>query len=93
MAPMRLMRALAPQMALRGGGRIVNVSSSGGKRPTSLNPAYSVTKAAQLFLSRTSADRWARAGVLVNAVTPGPTTSQMCSRPARSATRWALRAG
>ena len=34
MAPMRLMRALAPAMAEAGGGRIVNVSSSSGKRPS-----------------------------------------------------------
>ena len=33
MAPMRLMRAAAPEMAARGWGRIVNVSSSSGKRP------------------------------------------------------------
>ena len=33
MAPFRLMRAAAPRMAARGGGRIVNVSSSSGKRP------------------------------------------------------------
>ena len=34
LAPMRLMRAAAPRMADRGGGRIVNVSSSAGKRPS-----------------------------------------------------------
>jgi len=73
MAPMRLMRALAPRMADGGGGRIVNVSSSSGKRPSgTLDPAYSVTKAAELSLSRWFADRYASAGVLVNAVTPGP---------------------
>jgi NAD(P)-dependent dehydrogenase (short-subunit alcohol dehydrogenase family) len=33
MGPMRLMRSLAPAMAAAGGGRIVNVSSSSGKRP------------------------------------------------------------
>src|SRR5581483_11735245 len=32
MAPMRAMRAVAPVMAERGWGRIVNVSSSSGKR-------------------------------------------------------------
>jgi 3-oxoacyl-[acyl-carrier protein] reductase len=49
MAPMRLMRALAPVMAEAGGGRIVNVSSSSGKRPSgNLDASYSVTKAAQL---------------------------------------------
>src|SRR5512132_3416655 len=34
MAPMRLMRAAAPRMVQRGGGRIVNVCSSAGKRPS-----------------------------------------------------------
>lgn len=73
MAPMRLMRALAPRMAEGGGGRIVNVSSSSGKRPSgTLDAAYSVTKAAELSLSRYFADRFAGDGVLVNAVTPGP---------------------
>ncbi len=50
------MRAAAPQMAARGGGRIVNVASSAGKRPSLMNAAYSVTKAAQLSLSRVFAD-------------------------------------
>jgi len=72
MAPMHLMRSAAPLMARRGGGRIVNVSSSSGKRPSLTYPAYSVTKAAELSLSRVFADAWAREGILVNAVTPGP---------------------
>jgi 3-oxoacyl-[acyl-carrier protein] reductase len=73
MAPMRLMRALAPRMAEAGGGRIVNVSSSSGKRPSGrLDPSYSVTKAAELSLSRVFADKFASKGVLVNAVAPGP---------------------
>ena len=50
MAPMRLMRAMAPVMAERGWGRIVNVASSSGKRPSATNMAYSVTKAAELSL-------------------------------------------
>lgn len=72
MAPMRLMRAAAPRMAERGWGRIVNVSSSSGKRPSATNAAYSVTKAAELSLSRAFADAFARDGVLVNSVAPGP---------------------
>ncbi len=74
-APMRLMREAAPRMAAQGGGRIVNVASSAGKRPSLTNAAYSVTKAAQLSLSRTWAELWAAEGVLVNAVTPGPVSS------------------
>jgi 3-oxoacyl-[acyl-carrier protein] reductase len=72
MAPMRLMRAAAPAMADRGWGRIVNVASSSGKRPSSTNMAYSVTKAAELSLSRAFADIYASRGVLVNSVSPGP---------------------
>ena len=76
MASMRLMRAFAPGMAERGWGRIVNVSSSSGKRPSSnLTAAYSVAKAAQLSLSRVYADAYARRGVLVNAIAPGPSSS------------------
>ncbi len=75
--PMRLMRAAAPLMAAAGGGRIVNVCSSSGKRPSLTNVAYSVTKAAQLSLSRHFADRWVGEGVLVNAVAPGPVTSPL----------------
>lgn len=77
LAPMRLMRAAAPRMAARGGGRIVNVCSSAGKRPSLTNPAYSVTKAAQLSLSRVFADLYAADRVLVNAVTPGPVASPL----------------
>ena len=72
MASMRLMRAAAPAMAERGWGRIVNVGSSSGKRPSLSNAAYSVTKAAQHALSRVFADTYAGDGVLVNAVAPGP---------------------
>jgi 3-oxoacyl-[acyl-carrier protein] reductase len=73
MGPMRLMRSLAPVMAEAGGGRIVNVASSSGKRPSRrLDASYSVTKAAQLSLSRLFADQFSGRGVLVNAVAPGP---------------------
>ena len=77
MAPMRLMRAAAPHMVQRGGGRMVNVCSSAGKRPSLTNAAYSVTKAAQLSLSRVFADSYASENVLVNAVAPGAVASEL----------------
>jgi 3-oxoacyl-[acyl-carrier protein] reductase len=77
MASMRLMRLAAPGMADRGWGRIVNVGSSSGKRPSLSNAAYSVTKAAQHALSRVFADTYADKGVLVNAVAPGPVESPL----------------
>jgi 3-oxoacyl-[acyl-carrier protein] reductase len=81
MAPMRLMRAAAPRMAQAGGGRIVNVCSSAGKRPSQTNAAYSVTKAAQLSLSRVFADAYAADNVLVNAVAPGAVASGLWTGP------------
>ena len=81
MGPMRLMREAAPLMAARGGGRIVNVCSSAGKRPSLTNPAYAVTKAAQLSLSRVFADRYAADAVLVNAIAPGAVTSPLWTGP------------
>ena len=77
MAPLRAMRAAIPPMAERGWGRVVNVSSTAGKRPSAQMPEYSVAKAAQLSLSRLFADRHAGDGVLVNAVCPGPTKSEL----------------
>ncbi|MEO6857456.1 MAG: SDR family oxidoreductase [Solirubrobacteraceae bacterium] len=81
MASMRMMRAAIPAMRERGWGRVVNVSSSSGKRPGQRNVAYSVGKAAQLSLSRAYADAYARDGVLINAVTPGPVASELWLAP------------
>jgi 3-oxoacyl-[acyl-carrier protein] reductase len=77
MAPMRLMRSLAPGMSERGWGRIVNVASTAGKRPSAAMAEYSVAKAAELSLSRLYADRHAADGLLVNAVCPGPVRSEL----------------
>lgn len=81
MGPMRLMRAAAPVMAERGWGRIVNVCSSSGKRPSGTNMAYSVTKAAELSLSRAFADLFAARGVLVNSVSPGAVSGDLWLAP------------
>jgi NAD(P)-dependent dehydrogenase (short-subunit alcohol dehydrogenase family) len=62
MAPLRVMRAVAPVLATRGSGRIVNVCP----------PARSVAGAAALSLSRLFADHYAKQGVLVNALCPEP---------------------
>jgi len=81
MAPLRAMRAAAPAMAERGWGRIVNVASTAGKRPSAAMAEYSVAKAAELSLSRLFADRYAAQGVLVNAVCPGPVESELWMEP------------
>ncbi len=81
MAPLRAMRAAAPPMAERGWGRIVNVCSTAGKRPSAAMPEYSVAKSAELSLSRLFADRYAKSGVLVNAVCPGPVEAELWMEP------------
>jgi len=75
MSYVRAIRAVLPQMRQRGGGVIVNVSSTAGKRPSTGMPHYSVTKAAVLSLSRLVADVYAKDGIRCNAVTPGPTAT------------------
>ena len=81
MAPLRAMRAAIPPMAERGWGRVVNVCSTAGKRPSAAMAEYSVAKAAELSLSRLFADRYAKTGVLVNAVAPGPVEAEMWMEP------------
>ena len=75
MSHVRAIRAALPAMRERGGGSIVNVSSSAGKRPSTGMPHYSVVKAAMLSLSRLVADLYAKDGIRCNAVTPGPTST------------------
>jgi 3-oxoacyl-[acyl-carrier protein] reductase len=93
MAPLRLMRHFAPLMAERAWGRIVNVTSTAGKRPSQTWPAYSVAKAGQHSLSRLFADFWADRGVHVNAVAPGPTGTPLWRAPGGLAEQVAARAG
>ena len=102
MSYVRAIRAALPAMRERGGGAIVNVSSTAGKRPSTAMPNYSVTKAAVLSLSRLVADLYAADGIRCNAVTPGPTATeawlgeggladQQAERTGRRATRCSRR--
>ncbi len=75
MSYIRTIRAVLPGMRERGYGRIVNVSSTAGKRPSTGMPDYTVTKAAVLSVSRLVADLYTKEGILCNAVAPGPTAS------------------
>ena len=75
MSAVRAIRAVVPGMRERGGGAIVNVSSTAGKRPSTGMPDYSVVKAALLSVSRLAADLYAKDGIRCNAVTPGPTAT------------------
>jgi 3-oxoacyl-[acyl-carrier protein] reductase len=93
MSYVRAIQAVLPGMRGRGSGRIVNVSSTAGKRPSTSMPDYSVTKAAVLSLSRLVADLYAAEGILCNAVTPGPTASPAWLAPGGLADQAAERSG
>jgi NAD(P)-dependent dehydrogenase (short-subunit alcohol dehydrogenase family) len=93
MSYVRAIRAAVPAMRERGGGVIVNVSSTAGKRPSTGMPHYSVTKAAVLSLSRLVADLYARDGIRCNAVTPGPTATEAWLGPGGLADQQAAASG
>ena len=71
-----LIEAVGPDMAQRGWGRIVTVSSVAGRRcsPTS-TPTYAAAKAGVIALTRCAAIDLAPHGVTVNGVAPGVTAT------------------
>ena len=74
-APYFLTAALAPKMAGRGGGAIVNVSTMVAELGMAGSSAYAATKAALASLTRTWASEFADFGVRTNVVTVGPTAT------------------
>ena len=67
-----LVAAIAPRMAERGAGSIINVGSMGGQIGLAGGAAYSATKAALGALTRSWAAEFSPRGVLVNTIAPGP---------------------
>jgi 2-hydroxycyclohexanecarboxyl-CoA dehydrogenase len=71
--PLRLAHAIAPEMAERGWGRIINIGSDAGRVGSSMESVYSGAKGGLIAFSKTLARELARKGVTVNTVCPGPT--------------------
>ncbi len=71
MAAVRLARGLAPIMADRGGGAILNNASICAVQPLWYEPIYNVTKAALMMLSKNMATEFIPMGIRVNTVNPG----------------------
>ena len=63
-------RAVAPGMADRGYGRIINVASIAGKEGNPMAAAYSASKAAVIALTKAVGKDFANTGVLVNCIAP-----------------------
>src|SRR2546421_1152951 len=82
-APYFLVAALAPKMASRGSGSIVNVGSMAGQIGLAGGAAYSATKATLASMTRSWAAEFSPAGVRVNAVAAGPVLTDV-QRAART---------
>lgn len=72
-APYILVQKLAPGMAARGRGAIVNISTLAASAPKRKGGIYGATKAGLELLTKVWADEFGESGVRVNAVAAGPT--------------------
>jgi NAD(P)-dependent dehydrogenase (short-subunit alcohol dehydrogenase family) len=79
-APYLLVSVLAPKMAARGGGVIINIASRAGTVGQPDSAAYGATKAALASLARSWAAEYGPAGIRVNAVSPGPVYTNAAER-------------
>jgi NAD(P)-dependent dehydrogenase (short-subunit alcohol dehydrogenase family) len=84
-APYFLVAALAPKMAARGSGSIINIGSQAGQIGMVGNSAYSATKGALHSMTRSWAAEFSPAGVRVNAVAAGPVYTPIQPREAAEA--------
>jgi 3-oxoacyl-[acyl-carrier protein] reductase len=78
-APLLLTRQVVKHMLLRGGGRIVNISSVCGSRGFAGLSVYSATKGAMDAFTRSLARELGPRGILVNSLAPGFFASEMSS--------------
>ena len=75
--PMRLTKALLPQMFERKSGRIVNIASDAGRVGSLGETVYSGAKAGLIGFTKALARESARYNVTVNCVCPGPTDTPL----------------
>jgi 3-oxoacyl-[acyl-carrier protein] reductase len=83
MAAVRFCRLVIPHMKRRGGGRIVNVTTVGGKAPAARSLPTSVTRAAGINLTKSLAHQYAADHILVNTICLGLAKSAQIARRAK----------
>ncbi len=71
--PLNMHHIVVPQMAKKGGGRVINISSDAARVGSSGESVYSACKGGIISFSKTLAREVARRGITVNVVCPGPT--------------------
>ena len=75
-------RALLPLMVESGGGRVINVGSGMGHRPTASGCAYHVGKAGLWMFTRCLAEEVWQHNVTVNELIPGPVATRLTASSA-----------
>jgi 2-hydroxycyclohexanecarboxyl-CoA dehydrogenase len=75
--PLNTHHVVAPLMAGRGEGRIINIASDAARVGTSNEAVYSACKGGLISFTKSIARELASKGVLLNAVCPGPTNTPM----------------
>jgi len=82
LAAVRICRRVIPLMRERGGGRIVNITTVGGKAPEPKRLPTSVTRAAGINLTKSLAGEYASDNILVNTICIGKVKSAQWERRA-----------
>jgi NAD(P)-dependent dehydrogenase (short-subunit alcohol dehydrogenase family) len=75
-APLLVTAALVPAMLEQGSGVVINIGSINGTTGMAGAALYGATKAAMHSLTKSWASEFARRGVRVNTVAPGPTETE-----------------
>jgi len=83
MAAIRFCRLVIPIMKRRGGGRIINVTTIGGKAPRAGALPTSVTRAAGINLTKSLANEYAADKILVNTICIGLAKTAQIARRAK----------
>jgi NAD(P)-dependent dehydrogenase (short-subunit alcohol dehydrogenase family) len=83
MGAIRMSRLVIPHMKRRGGGRIINVTTVGGKAPRAQGLPTSVSRAAGINLTKSLANEYAADRILVNTICIGLVKSAQIARRAK----------
>ncbi|HYB40896.1 MAG TPA: SDR family oxidoreductase [Candidatus Methylomirabilis sp.] len=83
MGAVRMSRLVIPHMKKRGGGRIVNITTVGGKTPPARSLPTTVTRAAGLNLTKSLANEYAADNIRVNTICIGLVRSAQIARRAK----------